>query len=508
MRQLAHRIGCSKSAIHRHQAAQHKRNQYPESTFWETEAGTAWLRLMIFAVLYHFGLGSHIGADKLSAFFKTIRVDQQAGLSAPSLRDLMNQMEALLPQFQEQCEQQAASVTRNSVVAMDETFQGNLLTLVMMDLPSGYLILEKTSEGRSFDDWWGQANGRLQALGIQVQHAVSDRAKALIKLAVDGFGCVSGADVFHAQQDISRWLGSRLGRRYSKAKEAYREADAIFQQDPDDLEKTVAAVDAELAYQKIQTDYDAYHQHLAGISDEIHPFSLQTGLAQRQEQIQAGLENRAQAFAKIAAAQSLTDKQQVLKKFRNQFDALAANVEVWWVWMFEIVIGLGVDEATQHWLMYRLLPVVYWHQQWLRTKNPSQRQKYKQAWALALAHYQHEVFTQSLSEQQIQQWLAQAEWMVRQFQRSSSAVEGRNGCLSQMHHNGRGLTEQRLHALTVIHNYGLIRQDETTAAKRFFNQDFPDLFLWLVEQMGVLPLHRNRSKQVRLNPLFNKDVPA
>ena len=58
---------------------------------------------------------------------------------------------------------------------------------------------------------------RLDALGIEVGHAVSDRAKALIKLAIEGFDCDSGADVFHEQYGLSRWLGSALGRRKVKA---------------------------------------------------------------------------------------------------------------------------------------------------------------------------------------------------------------------------------------------------------------------------------------------------
>ena len=237
-------------------------------------------------------------------------------------------------------------------------------------------------------------------------------------------------------------------------------------------------------------------------------FRCKNNQPQRKEQIQIGLENHAQAFAKIAQSQEINDSKQTLTKFRNQFEALAANVKFWWLWMLEIVTGLAIDEATQHWLLYRLLPVVYWHQQKQRTKNPAQRQKYKQAWEQALTALQQDEFTKTLSDSQMQDWLRQADWMARQFHRSSSAVEGRNGCLSQMYHNGRGLTEHRLRALTVIHNYGLKRHDGTTAAKRFFNQDFPDLFSWLVAEMAELPLHRNRTKRVRPNPLLNITVPA
>ncbi len=52
---------------------------------------------------------------------------------------------------------------------------------------------------------------------LKINHAISDRAKALIKMAVTGFKCDSGTNVFHAQQDVSRWLGARIGKRVSKA---------------------------------------------------------------------------------------------------------------------------------------------------------------------------------------------------------------------------------------------------------------------------------------------------
>ena len=327
------------------------------------------------------------------AFFKDIRVDKHAGLSASSLRKLLNDMEKHLVEFQQHCELQAAGQSRQSILAMDEVFLGEMLTLVMMDLPSGYLLLEEASSDRTFETWWHKADGRLQTLGINVKHAVSDRAKALIKLAVDGFGCVSGADIFHAQYDVSRWLGSRLGRLQKQAKTVYEKADAAFRQDLDNAEKMLTAIDANTEAQKIQQACDDYHQNLMGVSDEIHPFSLQNHQAQRREQVLAGLEKRAQAFEKTAKSQTITDSKNTMKKFRNQFEALAANVEFWWLWMLEMVPGLTPDEATQHWLLYRLLPAVYWHQQARRTKNPAQRKQYQQAGEQALARLEQDEFT-------------------------------------------------------------------------------------------------------------------
>ena len=451
----------------------------------------------------------HVGADKLSRFFKLIRVNTHLGVSASALRQQLNQMENVLPLFQQQCEKDATVQPRSAVVAMDETFFGDFMILVLMDLSSGYLILEDISHDRRFDTWFEKAIPRLKELGIDVNHAVSDRAKALIKLAVTGFDCQSGADLFHAQQDISKWLGATLGRRHEHAKTQLETAEALLQKKPDNnLAEIVLVVDAERAYQQIQETRTDYHENLAGIGEDVHPFSRSSPQPNRAEQVASSLEKRAQAFEKIAQSQAIADLKQTMNKFRNQLNDLVANVETWWLWVMEILAGLSVDEATQYWLIHALLPTVYWHQQLHKTQNPRQREKYRLAWQQAAQNLQTDAFTATLPESELQRWLEWAEWMARNFHRSSSAVEGRNGYLSQMYHNGRGLTEKRLRALTVIHNYGLKRADETTAAMRLFGQSFPDLFSWLVAEMGVLPLPRKGRERATRNPLFLKTVPA
>ena len=509
IRKIASTVNRSKSAVHRHLRRQKIRNAHPESMFWETEVGEAWLRRMMLATLYIFGLDCHVGADKLAQFFKLIRIDTHVGVSPSALRQQLRHMENLLPLFQQQCENSASVQPRTIVAAMDETFFGDFLILVLMDLSSGYLFLEEISDDRRFDTWYKKAIPRLKALGIEVNHAVSDRAKALIKLAITGFDCQSGADLFHVQQDISKWLGAVIGRRHEQAKAQLETAAALLQKKTDNnLAELVQVVDAERVYQQIKETRAAYHENLAGISEEVHPFSFEPKKINRAELVISRLERRAQAFEKIAQSQAITDLKQTMNKFRNQVNDLAANVETWWLWVMEILTGLSVDEATENWLIYSLLPTVYWHQQLHKTQNPKQREKYRQAWQQAAQHLQANAFTVTLSECELQRWLEWAEWMARNFHRSSSAVEGRNGYLSQMYHNGRGLTEKRLRALTVIHNYGLKRVDGTTAAMRLFGQTFPDLFSWLMAEMGDLPLPRKGKKRIDRNPLFLKSVPA
>ena len=84
-----------------------------------------------------------------------------------------------------------------------------------------------------------------------------------------------------------------------------------------------------------------------------------------------------------------------------------------------------------------------------------------------------------------------AEW----FQRSSSNVEGRNGVLALRHHSIHHLSQRKLSALTVIHNFFVFREDGTTAAQRFFGHKPRDLFEYLL--MTLPPPKRPAARRAR-----------
>jgi len=451
----------------------------------------------------------------MSLYFKMIRIDTQLGLSASSLRKLMNDMELLLPQFQELCEKSLNKQSRKIVAGLDETFFGEFMILVMMDLKSGYLLLEEITEDRCFETWYEKTTPRLESLGIEVSHVISDRAKALIKMAVTGFECESGADVFHAQQDTSRWLGARLGKQVTAAEKDLEAAQTAENKDtkktalPEDATLKAKTLTAEKSLETAKQSQQDYHENLQGISDEVHPFSLTDNRINTAEKVLQGLEARAQAFEKIAEEQGIADNKKVMNKLRNQFEPLAVSVSFWWIWVLDTLKILVLeDEELKEWLTTTLLPVIYWHHKLQHTKNRKARESYRKAWEQASDNFNAHPLSATLPESEIQRWLLWAENMARQFQRSSSAVEGRNGCLSQMYHNGRGLTEKRLKALTVIHNYSIRREDGTTAAMRLFDTEFPDPFLWVLDKMGELPLPRKSRERMIANPLKLVAVPS
>jgi len=62
------------------------------------------------------------------------------------------------------------------------------MVLVLLDLPSGYIFVESSHSTRLSD----LARAVQQALGsiACVKYLVSDRAQALVKLALEGLGCL------------------------------------------------------------------------------------------------------------------------------------------------------------------------------------------------------------------------------------------------------------------------------------------------------------------------------
>ena len=96
-------------------------------------------------------------------------------------------------------------------------------------------------------------------------------------------------------------------------------------------------------------------------------------------------------------------------------------------------------------------------------------------------------------------WEPGASEHAKAFQRASSAVEGRNGYLSQLPHNHRGLPKGRDKVWTVLHNFACRASDGTTPAARFFRRDFPDLLETVLAQIEALPRSRRRNQPIALS---------
>lgn len=114
------------------------------------------------------------------------------------------------------------------IAGADETFLTGFpgIVLVFMDLVSGYIFLEKKTDYRKYQTWFDQVQTATDKIGIRssVKSLISDRAKALIQLAVQGLGCQSLPDLFHAMRCLSRSIVARLGGELARRKKQLQEA--------------------------------------------------------------------------------------------------------------------------------------------------------------------------------------------------------------------------------------------------------------------------------------------
>src|SRR5262249_37145683 len=91
-------------------------------------------------------------------------------------------------------------------------------------LATGYLLMEEVAADRSYDTWFDCANERLTTLGTEVLYMVSDRAKALIKLAHTGLRCPSIPDLFHLGHDLAKGYSLAIFGRLRQAKRELEQA--------------------------------------------------------------------------------------------------------------------------------------------------------------------------------------------------------------------------------------------------------------------------------------------
>ena len=84
----------------------------------------------------------------------------------------------------------------------------------MLDLPSGYIFVEEITEDCQYETWQQRVSQIFQPLGLKVKYLVSDRAKAIIKLALNDLGTNSISDLFHVLYDLNRSIGFELTSKY------------------------------------------------------------------------------------------------------------------------------------------------------------------------------------------------------------------------------------------------------------------------------------------------------
>jgi len=510
VRKLAQATGIPKSSVGRHRQALEKRSVVAESVFWERSQGQVWLRRLVFAVIYEFGIKGGVGVDRMSAFFQRVHLDQHLGCSASALESLRTDLNTVLLAYPEdQLSRLTALASAIELCAgVDETFFDEPI-LVLMDLVSGYIVLEEPAPDRSYATWYERAQQALKPLNVSLRYIVSDRAKALIKLAVEGFSCPSIPDWFHMLRDLNKAM--RVSFHLTLARIEDKQLQAEQQVQRLQSQSKVTAVEARVVAHcqaqaaRLRADQSTYQAVLHQASQAVHPFVINDNQAQTSAGVEAQLHQAVQTLNTLRANYTSRDNDKAVAKFTRQISPLASLVDLWWQWLKQDPLLATAELPLQHWLLTHCLPTMYWYQQSAKTTNPALKAAYQKAFESA---QQQLPVAMALTPQQLDDWQHWAIDWVSKFQRASSAVEGRNGYLSQLNHCARGTPTQRLKVLTVIHNFDLKRSDGSTAAQRLLGTSFPDVFEWALQRAKPLPMPRKARTRHKPNPLILQSVPA
>lgn len=244
-----------------------------------------------------------------------------------------------------------------------------------------------------------------------------------------------------------------------------------------------------------ESQYKTAQEARRSVTDDYHPFSLDTGEKQTPEIVKKKLEKSYATLETVANEAGCTDKQkQKLEKSKGALGSMIAVLAFFFSFLALTIKSMGLDGMHGQ-LFEQLVSIRYLKLCLQRAKKKKQKERIKKTIEKLEGMINKNYLWGEISEGVQTEWWQRALECAQVFQRSSSCVEGRNGQLSLKFHAFRRVNADSLKVLTVLHNFFIRRADGTTAAERFFGQKPRDLFTWLLDKVE---LPRPRKKHPRL----------
>lgn len=515
-RQVASELGVARSTLQDWRRASHG-DAMPAAlaAFVGTPEGVRWLRRMVLAAQFAITLRGGAGVRVVCEFLELSGLSAFVGASYGSQQALNAALEAAVVAVAE--EQRAllaeGMAPRQVTVCEDETFHPEIC-LVALEPVSNFILLEQYAESRSAATWTQALEGALAGLPLEVIQGTSDEAKALRHHIESDCNAHHSPDLFHGQHEVSKATSLYLARQVKQAEaqvaaaQAHWEAQRVAEQAyrrrprrgrPPAFEQHIDAAVSELAQAEIACEQAQARQREARdlireLGELYHPYALATGQPQPPEclaQRFADLWRRLQALAD--AAELPLRARERLAKAQRLTTQLLATVAFFFATMQAKVDALNLPSSVHEAVIEQLIPAIYLERVAERSTHAESRQRRRALSAQLLKPLRQ-------SEHPLQQLApdlrAHAEQVAGEcadlFQRSSSAVEGRNGQLSLFHHGRHRLSHRKLAALTAVHNFHARRADATTAAQRFFGRAHAPLFDQILDRMPLPPPPRRR----------------
>jgi hypothetical protein len=476
----------------------------PSAAFFLSSAGHAFLEGLVLAAFITFSLRGACGLRLLGSFLELAQLGRFVATSVGALQPLTAAIESDLGAFDNEVRPQLAEHMDFKTIAIctDEHFHEVKNCLVAIEPVSGFIVVECYRDHRDADTWTDAIKDGVEGMHVQIVLMNSDLAAGLTCCAEKGLEVMHSPDLFHGQHDLLQPLVLPLTRSITQAEkdlEKARQHVAKVDVPPD--QKTTAEQDGAIfgalgAEQAMSERLEEAREHkeeaikpVRGLGDDYHPFDRQTGRPVTAEQVQERLNKHVDEVEKVVEKAHLGEKAQTaVGKSRTWLVTLAACVAWFWGLARQRVEEMELSEEQEQVVYQCLLAGHYWEMTAGKARDGEEKKRLKDlAEKLQKEAWQEGSVLRELPEEKRKELERATKEIAGLFSRSSSCVEGRNGRLS-LHHHGHGrVSERRLKALTVIHNYMVKRPDGTTAAERFFGQKHPDLFSWLLQRLPDLP---------------------
>jgi Family of unknown function (DUF6399) len=490
----------------------------PVDSFFRSAAGELVLRRILTAALVVFQQRGACGIRLVSEFLHLAQLDRFVAASRGALAPLAAHLESRLVAFRDNEQPPLAQQMKPRAITLvpDEHFHSGKPCLVAIEPVSNFIAVECYRDRRDADTWKEAIKEGTQGMPVEIVQLTSDLARALVSCAEKGLQVAHTPDLFHGQRDLLKPLLWPLTRPIQqsekgleKAKKHTEKLDAPVRtvQPPQAVEALIEAVRNEIAIEKCleqaKERQEQAVQEVRGVADDYHPFDRQTGRPVTAEEVGKRLSKHVDALEQVAAEAELGEKpNSAITKARTWVATLMGCVAWFWGVVNARVEAMELSEEQEQQVREKLLAGHYWAMAAGRARTAEERNRLKEmAEGLRKEAWQEGGALSALPEEGKKQVEEVVQQSAGLFQRSSSCVEGRNGRLSLQQHGHSRVSEQRLKALTVIHNYMVKRTDGTTAAQRFFGQQHKDVFAWLLERMPDLPRPaQNRARRAFLRP--------
>jgi uncharacterized protein DUF6399 len=472
--------------------------------FFRSPSGEAFLRRIVLAALTTFQLQGACGIRLVSTFLQRTQLDRFVASSRGALHPLSVHLESDLAAFRDEEQPPLAQQMKPRTITLvpDEHFHSVKNCLVAIEPVSNFIAVECYRDRRDADTWTEVITEGTRGMPVEIVQLTSDLARGLLCCAEKGLQAAHSPDLFHGQRDLLKPLLLPLNQPIQQAQKDLEKAQRLSNKldgpvdEPQPWQEFVALVEAVKNEQAIGEQLEQAKerqeeavQQVRGVGDDYHPFDRETGKPVTAEEVGERLNGHLDKLQEVVQEAGLGEKaKEAVNKGRTWVQTLMGCVAWFWCLVNARVEGLGLTEEQEQQVKEKVLAGHYWERAAGRARTAVERKRLKEmAENLKGESWQEGGALSSLPEEVRKEVEEVARESAGLFQRSSSCVEGRNGRLSLQHHGHSRVSEPRLQALTVIHNYMVKRADGSTAAERFFGLKHKDLFSWLLQRMPDLP---------------------